>query len=81
MSTHDEKFIAIMREAMLASGSRPETDAEWKRLQSIMRRASVHLYRANGASKVQAQHLANLIQGGAIGRLLLETAFNDQGEP
>lgn len=80
MSTHTEKYSAIMRKAIPASGYRPGTEAEWKRLQSSMRRAAVHFYQELGATKAQAQYLANLIYGGVAGRLLLEAAFSDEGE-
>lgn len=80
MNTFEKKYVAAMRKARPTSGYRPETEAEWKRLQIGMIQATYYLYRANGASKREARAIAKLLHGGAAGRILLEVAFSDQGE-
>lgn len=80
VNTFNKKYIATMRKARPASGHRPQTEAEWKRLQIGMIQASYYLYRANGASKREARAIANLIHGGTGGRMLLELAFDGEGE-
>jgi hypothetical protein len=80
MNTHLEKSVAILEKAIPASGYRPETEAEWKRLQRAMIRASYHLYRHMGFNKAEAWSTAKLMHGGSAGLFLLEIAFSDEGE-
>jgi hypothetical protein len=80
MSTHEEKFVEIMSKAIPASGYRPQTEVEWRRLQSAMIDASYHMYRASGAPKAEAKRMARMIHGGTAGRKLLEATFTEQGD-
>lgn len=80
MNTFEKKYVAAVRKARPASGYRPQTEAEWKRLQIGMIQATYYLYRANGASNREARAIAKLIHGGTGGRILLELAFDDEGE-
>lgn len=76
MIDHGQQYIDILSAAIPSSGYRPQTEAEWLRLQRAMIEASSHLYRANGVPKSQAKRMARLIHGGAAGRKLLELSFS-----
>ncbi len=75
MDYHAKKFIEILSKAIPASGYRPETEAEWRRLQRANVEGSYHLYRSISVPKAEAKRMARLIFGGAAGRLMLEIAF------
>lgn len=77
MDHHTQKFAEIMSKAIPASGYRPQTEAEWARLQKAMIDGAYHMYRANGVHKAEAKNMARLIHGGLAGRLLLEMAFSE----
>lgn len=80
MNKYMEKYIVTLQRAIPKSGFRPATEAEWNRLQRAMTRASYYFNRAIGMDKNEARSMAELVHGGAAGRLLLEAAFSDQGE-
>jgi len=80
VSKYADRYFATLRRAIPKSGFRPQTEAEWNRLQKAMIRASYYCFRDNGIDKNEARFAAKLIHGGLAGRLLLEAAFSSEGE-
>jgi hypothetical protein len=78
MTAHAKKWRAALQKASPASGFRPETEAEWKRLQLAQIEAAFHLCRANGIPRSEAKRVARMIHGGKAGRILLEIAFGER---
>ena len=75
MSRQLERALQGMESARPSSGFRPETEAEWRRLQAAQVQLAVASYRLAGVSRTEALRIADLIHGGAAGRLLLEVFF------
>ncbi len=75
MSRDLDKALRGLERARPSSGYRPETEAEWRRLQAAQVQLAAAGYQSVGASRAEALRLAKLIHGGAAGRLLLEIAF------
>jgi|GEM_PF-3558587 len=80
MNYHGKKFIEIIEAARPASGFRPETEIEWRRLQRASIEAATHMYRAQGIPKAKARKISEFVNGGLAGRLLLEMSFSNPGE-
>lgn len=78
MTAHAKKWRATLQKAIPASGFRPETAAEWKRLQLAQVKAAYLMFRANGIPRSEAKRVARLIHGGKAGRILLEIAFGER---
>lgn len=74
--TVSAKLRRMMFAAIPASGYRPESEAEWRKLQDASVELAFEMYRSQGATKAKARALAKAIHGGALGRLLLEIAFS-----
>lgn len=77
MSRRINMALRGLERARPSSGFRPETEAEWLRLQAAHVRLAAVGYQSVGASRAEALRLAKLIHGGAAGRLILELAFQD----
>ena len=76
MDNHFRDAFEALNAAIPASGFRPETEAEWEKLQHAHIELSFAAYKAAGASNSEARALSEFIHGGAAGRLLLEIAFS-----
>jgi hypothetical protein len=76
MDKNIRDVIEALNAAIPASGFRPETEAEWEKLQQAQIKFGFASYKAAGASDSEARALSELIHGGAAGRLLLEIAFS-----
>lgn len=69
--------IEALNAAIPASGFRPETNADWEKLQQAQIELGFATFKAAGASNSEARTLSELISGGTAGRLLLEIAFGE----
>jgi hypothetical protein len=69
--------IEVFNSAKPVSGFRPQTEAEWEKLQQAHIELGFAIFKAAGASNSEARTLSELINGGAAGRLLLEIAFSE----
>jgi hypothetical protein len=78
MKTLSTEAFRAMEAARPASGFRPETEVEWTKLQSAQVELAYAMYRDLGESAESARAIANLIHGGAAGRMLLEMAFPEK---
>ena len=79
MSPLMRKAFRRLEAARPASGLRPQTEAEWRKLQAANILLSEAMYRYLGVSKTQARRIARLIMGGPAGRILIEFGL-DQAE-
>lgn len=79
MSPLIRKAFRRLDAARPASGLRPETEAEWRKLQAANILLSEAMHRAMGAGKAEARRIARLIMGGPAGRTLIEFGL-DQAE-
>ena len=70
--------IELLNSAKPVSGFRPETEAEWEKLQHAHIELGFAIFKAAGASSSEARTLSELMNGGAAGRLLLEIAFSEE---
>lgn len=77
MTPYRRKALRMVEAARPASGYRPETEAEWQRLQAAQIEFACAMYRDIGKSEAEARAIAELIHGGAAGRLLLDISFSD----
>ena len=75
----NEKIIRILNEARPASGYRPETEAEWKRLQAAQVELITEFLHGSGVenNRKKARAVAEMIMGGSAGRTILEIAFSE----
>jgi hypothetical protein len=80
MNPHIQKAFQMMRDAKPASGFRPQTEAEWEKLQRAVENMSYVMLRVKGMQKKDARNLAHLIHGGQAGRLILEHSFREHGD-
>lgn len=78
--TFSAKLRRKLDAAIPASGFRPETEAEWGKVQEAAVELAIAMYRAVGTSKAEAEAVAKAIHGGPQGRLLLEMAFSRNGD-
>jgi len=69
--------IEVLNSAKPVSGFRPETEAEWEKLQHAHIELGFAIFKAAGASNSEARTLSELMNGGTAGRLLLEIAFGE----
>lgn len=79
MSPLTRKAFRRLDAARPASGLRPQTEAEWRKLQAANILVSEAMYRDLGASKAEARRIARLTMGGPAGRILIGFGF-DQAE-
>ncbi len=79
MSPLTRKALRRLDTAHPASGLRPQTEVEWRKLQAAHIALSQAMYRDLGASKAEAKRLAHLTMGGPAGRILIGFGF-DQDE-
>jgi hypothetical protein len=77
MTNHLRKALRIMAAARPASGFRPETAAEWQKLQRAQVEMGYAMFREGGMPHAPAKELAREIFGGAAGMILLDLAFRD----
>ena len=77
MDKNIRHVIEALNAAIPASGFRPETEAEWEKLQQAHIELGFAIFKAAGASNSEARTLSELINGGVAGRLLLEIAFSE----
>jgi hypothetical protein len=75
MTDYLKKAIEMVKAARPASGFLPESEAEWIALQAASIEFGYAVYRSNGMPSKKAREVAQLIYGGAAGRLLLEMSF------
>jgi hypothetical protein len=75
MDNHFRDAFEALNAAIPASGFRPETEAEWEKLQQAQIKLGFASYKASGASDSEARALSEFIHGGRAGRLLLEIFF------
>jgi hypothetical protein len=80
MTGYREKAMRMIERARPASGGRPQTEAEWQKVQAASVELGYAMYRDQGMDKKKARSIAELIHGGAAGRLLLEMAFPEDGD-
>jgi len=78
MSPFTRKALRSLEAARPASGFRPETEPEWRKLQAANILVSEAMYRCLGASKSEAKRLAHLTMGGPAGRIFLEIVFGHE---
>jgi hypothetical protein len=78
MNKHFQKAIRAMEAARPASGFCPETEDEWLALQKAQVELGYAMFRDSGKSELEARALADVIYGGAAGRLLLQIAFSGE---
>lgn len=76
MNKHVDKAILMMNAAKPSSGIRPQTEAEWIKLQRATEEMSYAMHRSMGMSDKAARDLASLLGGGA-GRMLLDLVYQD----
>jgi hypothetical protein len=77
MSDYMQKAIEKVKASKPASGFRPETTEEWKRLQAASEELGYAMLRQGGMSEAAARKLANEIYGGLAGWMLLDIAFRE----
>jgi hypothetical protein len=77
MSDYMQKAIEKVKASTPASGFRPETTEEWKRLQAASEELGYAMLRQGGMSEAAARKLANEIYGGLAGWMLLDIAFRE----
>lgn len=81
---HEDDYTQIAINKMIAakpaSGFRPETNAEWAKTQEALLALGYALLRKSGLSRKQAEQMAQLIYGGAAGRLMLDMGFEVLGD-
>lgn len=78
MNRHFQKAFAAMAAAKPASGFRPETEAEWARLQLAQEEMGYAMLRSDGKSDAEARAIAKAIYGGPAGRILLDMGFPEE---
>lgn len=79
MNSYTKRAVDLMMAARPASGFRPETEAEWVRLQHAVSELAYAVYRNAGLPEAQAREIAYLIYASPEGRLLLDIAFSEEG--
>jgi hypothetical protein len=79
MSPLTRKALRRLDAAHPSSGLRPQTEAEWRKLQVAHIALSEAMHRDLGASEAEAKRLAHLIMGGPAGRVLIGFGL-DQAE-
>lgn len=77
MSAHIKKALQMMEAAKPASGFRPETPKEWRKLQKAQEEMGYAMFREAGLPHSAARELAYQIYGGLAGMILLDLAFRD----
>jgi hypothetical protein len=77
MNDYLRKAVEMMEAAKPASGFRPETPAEWKKLQQAQEEMGYAMFREAGMAHSDARELARQIYGGLAGMILLDLAFRD----
>ena len=77
MDKNYRQAIEAFNSAKPVSGFRPETEAEWEKLQQAHIQLGFAIFKAAGESNSEALTLSELINGGKAGRLLLEIAFGE----
>jgi hypothetical protein len=77
MSAHIRKALKMMEAAKPASGFRPETPMEWRKLQQAQEEMGYAMFRETGMSHSDAKVLAHQIYGGLAGMILLDLAFRE----
>ena len=77
MSDYLRKAFDMANAAKPASGLRPETTEEWKRLQAASEELGYAMLRQSGMSEAAARKLANEIYGGLAGWMMLDIAFRE----
>jgi hypothetical protein len=75
MSPLTLKALRRLDAAHPASGLRPQTEAQWRKLQVAHIALSQAMYRDLGASEAEAKRLAHLTMGGPAGRILIGFGF------
>jgi hypothetical protein len=80
MSTHIRKALQMMEAAKPASGFRPETPMEWRKLQQAQEEMGYAMFREAGMPHSAAKELAHQIYGGLAGMILLDLAFRDDDD-
>lgn len=75
MDIHMKRCLAAMRKADPLTHRKPSTEADWLRLQKARIEVAYHSFRSVGYNKSEAKKFAQLINGGQLGRKLLELAF------
>lgn len=77
MNDYLHKAVELMEAAKPASGLRPETPMEWRKLQRAQEEMGYALFRETGMTHSNARELAHQIYGGQAGLILLDLAFWD----
>lgn len=77
MHAYQRRAVAKVEAAIPSSGFRPETEAEWERLQEASVELAAAGHRASGATKAQAWRVARATMGSPAGRAVLEICFKD----
>jgi len=78
MSEHSAKAIRMMMDAKPASGYRPETEAEWSKLQAAVKEMAYASLRSQGMAHQESRALAELMLGGHAGRLILDMSYSKE---
>lgn len=78
MNTRLDKAIAALEAARPASGSRPESQAEWLALLKAQEEMGYAMMRDQGKSDAESRAMARFIFGGAAGLMLLDMAFSEK---
>ena len=77
MKPHIRKAFDGLAAARPASGNRPESEAEWVKLQQAQQELGYAMLRELGYPHAEAHGLSHVIWGGVGGRMILELAFSE----
>ena len=77
MDDYTKNALEMLEAARLASGFRPETAEEWRKLQRASEELGFATFRTGGLSDKAARQLARQIYGGPAGLLLLDLAYRE----
>lgn len=77
MSADFERAFAMWDAARPASGFRPETPEEWRRVLRANEEMGYAMFRESGVPDEEARGLARQIHGGPAGFLFLQMAFTE----
>ena len=80
MNHYSLKAFKMMSAARPASGFRPETEQEWRKLQRAHEEMLYAVLRDGGISSKEARLIAKEIFGSAESRFLLDLAFTDNND-
>ena len=77
MSKHLRRAFEMIAAARPASGCKPASDAEWRKLLRATEEFAYAMHRENGMPAKKARAIAHLMHSGELGMRLLQASFEE----